>query len=157
MSAETDKPARPMITLVCVGKIYVSEGKIGLVFREVTAEGSLGNQRNYEQKGLQHVRIGAVYQVEIEAANPGTIYTNTFRWLRLWEDTAEASVWQVAADAFDTRHLAAQQEKKQNARRLPVELLAPIREQYWKTNPLGRLAIEVRVLAYLRQVKISAS
>lgn len=47
-------------------------------------------------------------------------------------------MWQLAADAFDTLHLAAQQEKKQNARKLPVELLAPILEEYWRTNAAGR-------------------
>ncbi len=157
MASENDKPARPNITLVCVGKVYLSDGKVGLLFREVTTEGTLGNERIYQHKGLQHLRIGAVYQVEVDPANPRSIYTNTFRWLRLWEDTAEASVWQVSSDAFDTLHLAAQQEKKQNARKLPVELLAPLREEYWKTNALGRLAIEVRVLAYLRLVKITSS
>jgi hypothetical protein len=150
MSSDQDKAARAILTLACVGKVSLSDGKIGLVFRDVTPEGSLGDERTYEHKGLQQLRIGAVYSVEADSANTRTIYTNTFRWLRLWDKTDEAAGWQAAADAFDTQRLTVQQERKQNARKHPVELLAPIREQYWKTNPLGRLAIEVRVLAYLR-------
>jgi len=105
---------------------------------------------------LPHIRVGAVYEVEVDDQNQRSIYTRTFRWLRLW-DIEEAAVWQMAVDAFDTRHLAAQQEKKQNARKLPVELLAPFREEYRRTNPPGRLAIEVRILAYLKQVKVTSS
>ena len=154
MPVETNKPARPVITLVCVEKVYLAASKIGLRFQEVTGDGSLGAERIYERKGLTHIRVGAVYQVEADPANPRTIYPNTLRWMKLWDNIEEASVWQLAADAFDTRHLAAQQEKKQNARRLPIERLAPFRDLYWKTNALGRLAIEVRVLAYLRQVSV---
>jgi len=53
--------------------------------------------------------------------------------------------------------LAAQREKEQNARKLPIELLAPFREEYRHTNPFGRLAIEVRTLTYLKQVKITSA
>src|SRR5713101_7091062 len=135
---------RSRITVVCVGKTYLADGKVGLVFRNVNPDGSPGDERIYQYKGLPHIRVGAVYEVEVDDQNPRSIYTRTFRWLRLW-DIEEAAVWQMAVDAFDTRHLAAQQEKKQNARKLPVELLAPFREEYRRTNPLGRLAIEVRI------------
>jgi hypothetical protein len=156
MTTDTPPP-RPRITVACVGKTYLSDGKIGLVFRDVNPDGSMGDERIYQFKGLQHLRVGAVYEVEVDDQNPRSIYTRTFRWLRLWDKTDEAAVWQLAVDAFDTRHLAAQQEKKHNARKLPVELLAPIREEYRRTNPLGRLAIEVRILAYLKQVKITSA
>src|SRR5262245_9983656 len=133
MNADHEKTGRSTLTLVCVGKVTVAGGKVGLAFREVTPEGALGDERVYEQKGLRHVRIGAVYNVDADSVNPRSIYTTSFRWLRLWSNTAEAAVWQTAADAFDTQLLAAQQEKKQNARKLPLEVLAPIRQQYWKT------------------------
>ena len=153
----TEQPSnvpRPRITLVCVGKTYIQNGKIGLVFREINENGSAGAERIYSQKDLKHVRVGAVYEVEGSAENLRSIFTDTLRWLRLWEDKPEAAAWQAAADAFDTRDLAAKQEKNQNARKLPLELLEPIRKEYRRTNAVGRLAFEVRVLAYLRQVKM---
>jgi hypothetical protein len=154
MTTDATRPPRLHIIVVCVGKTYLNDGKIGLAFRDVSPDGSTGEDRIYQYKGLQHLRVGAVYEVEVDSQNPRSIYTSTFRWLRLWDKTGEAAVWQLAVDAFDTQHLIAQQEKKRNARRLPLELLAPIRDEYWRTNPLGRLAIEVRVLAYLRQIRI---
>jgi hypothetical protein len=60
----------------------------------------------------------------------------------------------MAADAFDMGGLAARQERKEKNRKLPVELLELIRRQYWATNAVGRLAIEVRVLTYLRMVSL---
>lgn len=146
--------ARRRITLVCTGKTDLTDGKPGLVFHKVNADGTAGDERIYQHKGLEHLRVGAVYEVEIDHQNPRSVYTRTFKWVRLWDNVEEAAVWQLAAEAFDTAHLAVRQEKKENARRLPLELLAPIREEYWRTNPAGRLAIEVRVLAYLKQAKI---
>jgi hypothetical protein len=150
-----DKPARPRIRLVCVAKTYIEKVQAGLVFREVTADGSLGNERIYSQKSLKHIRVGAVYEVEIDAEKPTSIYTHTLRWLHLWENKTEAAVWQASADAFDTLEVVRRQQKKDERRKLPLELLEPIREEYRKTNAAGRLALEVRVLAYLRRVTIS--
>jgi hypothetical protein len=157
MSQETAPSARPLLTLVCTGRTYLTTGKIGLVLREVQSDDSLGSERIYQRKGLEHLRVGAVYQVEADSADLGSIYTRTIRWLRLWGNTEEAAIWQLAAEAFDTRHLAAQQERKQNARKLPLEVLSPVRDEYRRTNPAGRLAIEVRLLAYLRQVRVSST
>lgn len=155
MQPDKAPPARPIVTLVCTGKTYLSDGRVGIVFREVPSDGSLGAERIYEQKRLRHARVGAVYEVEVDGANQRSLYTDTLRWLKLWEKQEEAALWQLSAEAFDTQHMAAQQEKKENARKLPLELLAPIRHQYQRTNAASRLAIEVRVLAYLRQISIT--
>lgn len=79
MTSDKAATARPSVTLVCVGKTYLSNGKVGLVFREAAPDGSIGVERNYQYKGLQHLRIGAVYGVEVDSANQRSIYTNTFR------------------------------------------------------------------------------
>jgi hypothetical protein len=150
------KETRPRITLVCKGKTYLTDGRTGIVFLEVKEGGSPGDARLYDLKDLRHVRIGSVYDVEIDPAHPNSIYAATMRWLRIWENTEEAATWQIAADAFDTRELAIKHERKETSRRLPLELLHGIRKQYWSTNAAGRLAIEVRVLAYLRQDKLAA-
>ena len=101
MTAEQpqEKVPRPHITLVCVGKTYIQNGKIGLVFKEINPDGSAGVERIYSQKDLKHVRVGAVYEVEGSTENLRSIFTDTLRWLRLWEDKPEAAAWQAAADA----------------------------------------------------------
>jgi hypothetical protein len=100
--------------------------------------------------------VGNVYEVEVDASDPTRIYADSARWLRVWDNEQEAAVWQVASAAFDTVELARKHEKQQTSRRLPLELLKPIREEYWRTNSTGKLAIEVRVLAYLRLISLNS-
>ncbi len=141
--------------LVCVGKAYAKTKEVCFIFLVVGSDGRAGDERIYAQKHLKHVRVGHLYEVETDSTEPTRIHTNTMRWLNVWHDAAEAATWQTAAAAFDTLDLAHKNEKKETGRRLPLELLRPIREEYLKTNPAGRLAIEVRVLAYLRLVKLN--
>lgn len=151
MEGQNGPTPKPRIVLVCTGKIHLNAGGVALVFREVTEDGRAGPERVYNRKNLERIRVGAVYDVEVNPEVPTQIFVDTLRWLRLW-DKSEAALWQLAADAFDTCELAARQERKENSRKLPVEILEPIRKLYWATNAAGRLAIEIRVLAYLRQV-----
>jgi hypothetical protein len=138
-----------------VAKTYTEKDQLGLVFKEVLPDGALNGERIYSQKSMRHFRVGAVYEVEIDPDKPTTIYPTTMRWLHLWNDTSEAATWQACADAFDTLETARRQQKKDERRKLPLELLEPLREEYRKTNAAGRLALEVRVLAYLRRVIFS--
>lgn len=96
-----------------------------------------------------------MYDIEIDPANPRSIYPSSIRWLRLWNDEAQIAVSQTLVDAFDTLDAAIKQERKQTDRKLPLERLAPLRDHYWSTNGAGRLAIEVRVLAYLRSERLT--
>jgi hypothetical protein len=148
--------SRPRIQLVCIGKGRAKQD-VCLVFREVASDGSRGKERIYSQKHLRHVRVGHVYEVETDATTITQIYTDTVRWLSVWPDKTEAATWQTAAAAFDTLELARKNEQKETGRKLPLELLRPLRDEYWKTNPAGRLAIEVRLLAYLRLVTVRDS
>jgi hypothetical protein len=154
MGDEPAKAENPRIKLVCVGKTYIEESKIGIVFKEIGADILLGRERIYAEKNVRQARVGAMYEVETDPNNPRSIFSATLRWLGLWENKEEAATWQLLAEAFATRDLAAKQQKKENARKLPLELLDPIRREYFRTNHAGKLAIEVRVLAYLRRTKV---
>src|SRR5579883_3145144 len=124
MPENTPPEPRPKIKLVCRGKTYIEDKKVGLVFLEVGENDMPGSERTYEAKGIKHVRVGSVYEVEINPAKPTAIYTNTLRWNSLWPNHVEAAAWQIAADAFDTADLAAKQERKETDRnRLPLEVL----------------------------------
>src|SRR5258708_40083204 len=112
MKVEKDTAPKPRIVLVCTGKMRLNDGGPALVFREVTEDGGAGPERVYSRKNMERARVGAVYEVEINPDVPTEIYVNTLRWLRLWENTNEAALWQLAADAFDSRELAARQERK---------------------------------------------
>jgi len=141
------------IRLVCVGKAH-AKTDVCLVFRVVDSNGVAGEERVYAQKNLRHVRVGHVYEVQTAQNDSSRIHTDTIRWIRSWRDEEEAATWQAAAAAFDTLELAKKAEKRETERRLPLELLRPLRDEYFRTNPAGRLAIEVRVLAYLKMVSL---
>lgn len=100
--------------------------------------------------------MGNVYELDVDATEPTRIYADSARWLRVWGNEPEAAVWQTMSGAFDTEELARKYEKDQTSRRLPLELLSPIRREYWRTNSAGKLAIEIRVLAYLRMTSLNS-
>lgn len=150
--AEQSAP-RPKVQLVCVGKTRAKKD-VCLVFREVASEGTAEKERIYAQKHLKQVRVGHVYEVETDQNDPTRIHTDTIRWLHGWKDQPEAATWQTAAAAFEIQEIAQRREQTETGRKLPLELLRPLRDEYWKTNPAGRLAMEVRVLAYLRMVTL---
>jgi hypothetical protein len=148
-----DSSLPPKIRLVCVGKAHAKKD-VCLVFRVVDSNGVAGEERVYAQKNLRHVRVGHEYEVQTTENDSSRIHTDTIRWICCWQNQQEAATWQAAAAAFDTLELAKKAEKRETERRLPLELLRPLRDEYFRTNPAGRLAIEVRVLAYLRTVSV---
>ncbi len=152
--ADSKAPAAT-IHLVCTGKIRCQK-ELCWTFRVTFPEAQAGAERIYSQKNFNNVRVGHEYTFDVDPNEPTRIYVNSARWLRVWRDQKEAAVWQTATAAFDTEELARKQERQQTSRRLPFELLQPIRDLYWRTNSAGRLAIEVRVLAYLRLVPINS-
>lgn len=154
MSKKPDEP-KPTVQLVCTGKAR-SKSEICWVFRVVLPDGKVGDERVYGQKNLRSIRVGHVYKLDVDATEPTRIYVDSARWLRVWGNEQEAAVWQTMAAAFDTEELARKHEKDQTSRRLPLELLRPIRKEYWRTNSSGRLAIEVRILAYLRMTSLDS-
>jgi hypothetical protein len=148
-------PPQPKVRLVCAGKAH-SKKDVCLVFRVVDSKGAAGEDRLYSQKNLKQVRVSHVYEVETAEDDSTRIHTQTIRWIGVWPEQQEDATWQAAAAAFDTLELAKKAEKKETERRLPLELLRPLRDEYFRTNPAGRLAIEVRVLAYLRMVSLGS-
>jgi hypothetical protein len=122
----------------------------------IAPDGTAGEERLYSQKKMKSIRVGSVYEFGVDSKDSTRIYVDTARWMRVWDNEQEAAVWQLASAAFDTTEDARKHEKQQTSRRLALELLEPIRKEYWRTNYAGRLAIEVRVLAYLRHVPLSS-
>jgi len=147
------KAAPPKVQLVCVGKAHAKR-TVCLVFRLVASDGTAGEERVYSRKNLKQIRVGSVYEVETDAEDSTRIVSNTIRWVRTWKDKGEAAIWQTAAAAFDTLELARKSEKREAGRRLPLEVLQPLRDEYRRTNSAGKLALEVRVLAYLRMASL---
>jgi len=105
------------------------------MFRVVDSNGTAAEERLYAQKSLKQVRVGHVYEVETDANDSSLIHTQTIRWIQSWTDRRKAATWQAAAAAFDMLELAKKSEKRATGRRLPLELLRPLQDQYFRTTP----------------------
>lgn len=81
-----------------------------------------------------------------------SIATKAMRWSGERIDSQEELAVVIARhEAAETEKAAINQKKKAVSDKAPLlELLKPLRREYNKTNAVGRLALEVRVLNYLR-------
>ena len=98
--------------------------------------------------------VGGVYSVSCALGKGGeleSIVSETLQWNgdRVPED--ELSVLLLLHEAALTEASAISQKKKALADKSSIlDVLKPLRVEYQRTNPVGKLALEVRVLNYLR-------
>ena len=152
-STQEAKPEQPTALFVCTGKAETTDGKTALVLRQLYGGGKLADERLFTAKDF-HCRVGHVYRIRIsEIKGADSIYPSTARWISAYEDEAQAAAWQAAARAFDVEKAARRERKKAEGTQQMLEVLRPLRTIYQRTNALGRLAIEVQLLAYLRQAR----
>ncbi len=108
-----------------------------------------------KSKGFNRLCLGSVYAIESEANVEGrrTFYMNTIQYQRKMDHDfcIEQNILQRALDisvaAFN------QQKKTALDHDSILERLRPLRAAYSKTNAVGKMAIEVRLLSYLRNEK----
>jgi len=96
---------------------------------------------------LRQLCVGSTYETE---ANEKSIRPSTARWRRRYHDDEVVRTWQAMADAYEIAERARKAETAEKRTDLNFEALAPFRRAWLQTNPTGRLALEVRMLAYLR-------
>ena len=147
------KPEPPTALFVCTGKTETADGKPALILRELSGADDLGTERVFEAKGLL-CRVGHVYRIQIsQTTGAASIFPSTDRWISQYADAEQVAAWQAAARAFEIEKAAVRERKKAEGTQQMLEVLKPLRTIYQRTNALGRLAIEVQLLAYLRQVR----
>lgn len=149
---------------VCCGYVALDSGKPGIVIAEVMPEpvpagdqtasefhipgtADLARLRLYERKVLRHLCVGSTYQIE---ADERSIRPSTARWQGRYHDSEVVRTWQAMADAYEIAERARKGAAAEKRTDLNFEALGPFRRAWLQTNPVGRLALEVRVLAYLR-------
>jgi hypothetical protein len=101
MSSDNTPSARRIITLAYVGGTYLSDGKIGVVFKEITEDGSLGAERVYQHKGLHHLRVSAVYQVEVDGAEALAWFTEKLGFVKRVDRLRPPRAWALGMNEVD--------------------------------------------------------
>ncbi len=146
--------ALPIYELVCTGKALTRSNKTSIVFELLDADrNSTGRELAYSfGKNFRQCRLGSVYSAPFETLTEGSavIISNKLEWVRLWPNTADCIRWQEAWRSFEILERAKRQEKKQTGLRPALDAIRPMRQLLLKTDYLGRLALEVQVLNYLR-------
>jgi hypothetical protein len=168
---EMSEPSADDLTkrlFVCCGYVTLESGKPGIAIAEVMAEpvepsdetasqfhipgtGDLARLRIYERKLLRHFSVGSTYEME---ANDKSIRPSTARWQGRYHNDEVVRTWQAMADAYEIAERARKAEAAEKRTDLNFEALEPFRRAWLQTNSIGRLALEVRVLAYLRMQKV---
>ncbi len=153
---------------VCCGYVTLESGKPGIAIAEVMAEpvapsdetasqfhipgtADLARLRIYERKLLRHMSVGSTYEIE---ANETSIRLGTARWQGRYRNEEVVRTWQAMADAYEIAERARKAEAAEKRSDLNFEALESLRRAWLQTNSIGRLALEVRVLAYLRMQKV---
>lgn len=153
MSDETEvmKPYK----VVCTGVAELADGKLGTILQQVNDDGTVDpRNRIFDEKKCTKafIRTGGVYEIEANDT-----FTRAFvaspKYQGMWANEHDRVKWQATERSIKLARAAKKQMKDDVSQNAMMDVLAPIREAYRKTNHLGRLAIEVQVLAYLRNVK----
>jgi hypothetical protein len=156
LNAEEARATDIVFTVVCTGPTVLSDGKLGLVLQVVEANGTLNPVRKvFGEKSCRkaNISLGGIYKVEANADFSTAIIAGA-KYQGLWPNEAERAGWKTAERALTIERAAQKRQKSDAENNAMIAALAPIRKAYVLTNSVGRLAIEVQVLAYLRGVRI---
>ncbi len=145
---EKAKP-RGKIRLVFAGVRQGANKKLSQIFYKLNNNGEREKDlRAYSKvKGLG--RPGAIYDVECDAEDDGTIYTNTLSYAQQWDNTEQVVEWQARHDATIAADRARRRHNREAKRNLIEERLRPLREAYQQCYGLERAALVAQIVGYV--------
>jgi hypothetical protein len=155
MDTETTTVEDVKITtlFVCKGKRFDYNDKtLQVVIQQTDDESALiGADRFFtlnNKSALKNFALGVVYSVETLGDN--TIYPGTMKFVRLWNNEEDRSIWALEEKAAETQMYSVQRNKNAAKQAEIIEALEPLRQAYLRTNYQNREAMELAVLRYLR-------
>lgn len=146
--AENKKP-RSKIRLVFIGVRQSVKNKLRQTFCKLEDDGTLAKEsRAYANlKGLG--RPGAIYDVECDAEDDGSIYPGTLTYVGQWKDAEKVVTWQAQHDAAVAADRARRRHNNEAKRNLVEERLKPLRAAYWQCTGLKRAALLAQIVGYV--------
>lgn len=138
---------------VCVAKLFEKDKFSGHELRRISPDGeSLMEPGSIFGTRKLQVHVGGVFKIDtIFKEDDGiSIVPSTAEWVRTWEDKAAVAAWQTVSRAAETAARAYKMAKSEKGVNHMLAVLDPLRKAYNATDHIGRLAIELQVLAYLR-------
>lgn len=135
------------IEVLSIGMVRLIGNKKGYGFIKLDSDGNETKEVMYFEK--MKCYAGGVYKIEYNDKE-GQI-RGKMEWDRSFHDEERTAELSLVSQATDTTFIAEAQEKKARASKQDIlNCLKPVRQAWANTNHAGRLALEVRVLNYLR-------
>lgn len=134
------------VEMVCEGAVALQGNIMGTAFRFIDT-GEYFHVRRSKADGT----VGAVYQFDMNPERT-SMRTKSKRWLRTWDNEEDLLKWRARTDSLELAARAGKALKKGEAasKEEALRVLGPIRRMYHSTDRLGRLALEVAILDYIR-------
>lgn len=153
MRKKPDAPADTAILVVCEGACELIGGKPGTSFRFVDNDGVLGASFALARKSKvfdTSPRCGCVYRVDQPAPDQ---FRGPAKWVKIWPDEQQVLSWRAKEDVQLAREREAKSRKAGEtvARDRALEALEPIRQQYHRTDAIGRRLLIAAMIEYVQR------
>lgn len=131
MPDTTDQLDRVRVTLVYTGIVLLQGNVLGVQFREVAEDGTLGATYIYDKKVKKHFigSPGSTYTVEM-TTDRTSIYSGTAQYSGRWTDAEQSALWQAESRTVETRHSTKLAAKKDASTNELADSLTVAREAY---------------------------
>jgi hypothetical protein len=157
MTDEQAKPAMTVQLIVCSGVTELDDGKLGMILQAVDEAGKISGERHpFSEKACRkgNIFLGGMYKVDANE-NLTSVVMNSAKYQGLWPNEVERTRWKADERALEIERAARKRQAADKSRNAMLDALRPIREAWQSTNSVGKLALEVQVLAYIRGMKIA--
>lgn len=145
------KAKKEMVELFCTGTHFGKGNNVRLIGFIIVKEGQLTSRSLYYSYSKFNSYVGHIYKVEMSDEGDGVIMHGRPEYVRTFEDEAVILEHRLESESNDTIFLAVNQAKKAVKEKKDIlNCLKPIRQKWRNTNTLGQVALEARVLYYLR-------
>lgn len=146
------------IKLCCVGRRRGHTGKVFMCFfivdetnKPLTEDYDCDEKlRYYELKPRVSSKftIGNIY--EFESKEDKSIIVNSSKFINHFSDENKIASWHIA-DLAVRSEVSLKNKEKTGIHEIIEKTLKPLRQRYYETDSLGKIAIEIAVLNYMRR------
>ena len=139
-----------LVSILGLGVVILSNDKKGYGFEFLDKDKKRTGEKIYFSSKIKNAP-GLIYEIEMSTTEGERSFNGEPKLIGQYANEEVRAELFITSNANLTMLTAFTQRKKaENSKEDILSCLKPIRKAYLKTNSLGRMAIEVRVLNYIR-------
>lgn len=141
-----------VLRLLCLGTRYFQGSKKHTAYIEIDENQNIVSDEVVHYSHNSKVNVNVIYTVQ--SPEKGSILGNSFEVVERLKDEDQSATQLLEHEAHELAFLTYKKSKKAQSDKTGIlNLLWPLRQLYKNTNALGKMALEVRILNYLRNGK----